>query len=116
MNLRNLALRDASFDLVMSGAAIVHIKEWESVVQELARVTRRWLLLHRTLVYTRNRTAIKVERHYDTEVYRVRINERDLLAWASELGMNLVLKCDAGEGNFPRGQENNTYLFEKRRD
>ena len=115
MDLRNLALRDASFDLVMSGAAIVHIREWREAVQELARTTRRWLLLHRTLVWRTKPTSVKVERHYAKDVYRVRINEGELLDLMNNLEMNLVMKCDAGEGTLPPGQENNTYLFEKRR-
>ena len=115
MDLRNLAVRDVAFDLVMSGAVIAHIKEWKAAVEELARLTRRWLLLHRTLVYTGSvPTSVTIERHYDKDVYRVRISEGELLALMAHLEMNLVMKCDAGEGEFPAGQENNTYLFERR--
>lgn len=114
MDLQNLAVCDGAFDLVMSGAVIVHIREWESAVRELARITRRWLLLHRTLVYTDGSpTSVTIERHYDKDVYRVRINEGELLTLMSNLEMNLVIKCDAGEGELPMGQENNTYLFDR---
>lgn len=114
MGLPNLAFRDGAFDLVMSGAVIVHIREWESAVRELARLTQRWLLLHRTLVYTDGSpTSVSIERHYDNDVYRVRINEDELLTLMSSLEMNLAIKCDAGEGKFPVGQENNTYLFDR---
>jgi SAM-dependent methyltransferase len=114
MDLQNLAIRDESFDLVMSGAVIVHIREWNLAVRELARLTRRWLLLHRTLVYTDGRpTSVTIERHYDRDVYRVRINEGELLTLMSNLEMNLAIKCNAGEGELPVGQENNTYLFDR---
>ncbi len=114
MDLRNLAVFDASFDLVMSGAAIVHVKEWDVAARELSRVTRRWLMLHRTLVYKAKATSVNTERHYDTDVYRVRINEEELLALMANQGMALVMKCGAGEGEFPPDEENNTYLFERR--
>lgn len=115
MNIQNLAVDDRSFDLVMSGAVIVHVKEWEAAVRELARATRRWLLLHRTLVYAGSTpTSVTIESHYDKDVYRVRINEGELLSLMTNLEMDLVMKCDAGEGEFPTGQENNTYLFERR--
>jgi len=113
MDLRNLAMRDGAFDLVMSGAVIVHIKEWKAAVRELARVTRRWLLLHRTWLYTRNPTSVTVERHYDRDVYIVRINEGELLTLMTNLKMDLVMKCDSGEGKLPPGLENNTYMFER---
>lgn len=114
VDLRWLAVRDASVDLVLSGAAIVHIREWETVLKELTRVTRKWLLLHRTLVYKSTPTSVNVERHYDRDVYRVRINEAEILALIDKLGMDLIMKCDAGEGQMPEDQENNTYLFERR--
>jgi SAM-dependent methyltransferase len=114
MDLRRLAVRDASVDLVMSGAAIVHIREWDAALKELTRVTRKWLLLHRTLVYTSTPTSVSVERHYEKDVYRVRISEAEFLALTDKLGMTLTMKCDAGEGPVPEDQENNTYLFERR--
>ena len=114
MDLRDLAIHERSFVMVMSGAAIVHIRDWGAALRELARVTRRWLLLHCTLVYTCNQTSVTVESHYDKDVYRVRINEGELLALIDNLEMNLVKKCDAGEGELPSGQETNTYLFERR--
>ena len=79
-DLRRLSLRDESCDAVMSGAAIVHIREWQSAVREMARVARRWLILHRTLVRTSQQAmSVKIERAYDKTVYRVRINESELL-------------------------------------
>jgi SAM-dependent methyltransferase len=112
MDLQDLAFRDGAFDLVISGAVIVHIREWKSAVRELARLTQRRLLLHRTLVYTDGSpTSVTIERHYDKDVYRVRINEDELLTLITNLDMNLAIKCNAGEGEFPVGQENNTYLF-----
>lgn len=115
MDLRNLAFCGRSFDLVMSGAVVVHIKEWKDVVRELTRITRRWVFLHRTVVYTgSNASSIAVERHYDKDVYRVRVSEDELLALTSDLGLTLAIKCDAGEGRFPEGQENNSYLFERK--
>ena len=113
MDLCGLALRDRMFDVVMSGAVIVHIKPWRQAVQELARTTRRWLILHRTLVYTHRPTTVDIERHYDTDVYRVRINQGELIALLSDNGLKLIGYWDCPEGRFPKGQENHTYLFER---
>jgi len=107
-------VRDGVFDLVMSGAVIVHMKEYKAAVRELARATSKWLLLHRTLVYVgKQPTSMAIEHHYHKAVYCVRINEGELLALMRGLNMDLVIKCDAGQGRLPAGEENNTYLWER---
>jgi ubiquinone/menaquinone biosynthesis C-methylase UbiE len=113
MDVRNLGFQDRSFEMVMSGAVAVHIKEWKTALKELARVTRRWLLLHRTLVTTKRPTSVSIERHYQKDVYRVRINEVEMVSLMTSQEMSLVTESDAGEGKWPAGQKNKTYLFER---
>jgi SAM-dependent methyltransferase len=113
MDVRNLGFQDRSFEMVMSGAVAVHIKEWQAALKELVRVTRRWVLLHRTLVTKSSPTSISIERHYHTDVYRVRINEAEMVYLMASLEMGLVTESDAGEGKWPAGHENKTYLFER---
>ena len=111
MDLRRLAWLDSSFDVVMSGAVIVHIKEWQKAVSEIARVSKKWLILHRTRVCTEAETIIKVETHYDVQVYRVSIAENELLKQLSALNFELVSRIDCYEGEMEEGFGNFTYLF-----
>ena len=115
MDLRRLAWLDSSFDVVMSGAVIVHIKEWEKAVSEIARVSKKWLILHRTRVRTEAETIIKVETHYDVQVYRVSIAENELVKHLSGLKFELVSKMDCYEGEMEEGFGNFTYLFSRKR-
>jgi SAM-dependent methyltransferase len=114
MDLRKLAWRDSSFDVVMSGAVIVHIKEWQQAVSEIARVSKKWLILHRTRVRTKEGTLIKVENHYDVQVYRVSIGENELLDHLKRLNFQLVSKIDCYEGELEEGFGNFTYLFSRK--
>ncbi|HSE39351.1 MAG TPA: class I SAM-dependent methyltransferase [Acidobacteriota bacterium] len=111
MDLRKLAWQDSSFDVVLSGAVIVHIKEWQEAVAEIARVAKKWLILHRTRVRLGAETLIKPEVHYDVDVYRVSIGEKELLDHLNTLNFKLESKIECYEGELEEGFGNFTYLF-----
>lgn len=115
MDLRHLAWLDGSFDVVLSGAVIVHIREWQSAVSEIARVARKWVVLHRALVCERS-TFIRVERHSDVDVYRVFIREKELLSHMCDMGFQLRLRVECDEGNVGPDVGEYTYLFLRDRE
>lgn len=45
---RKLPYPDASFDVVLHGACIMHVKEHAQVVNEAARVAKKYVIFHRT--------------------------------------------------------------------
>lgn len=48
-----LPCADRAFDVVVSGCYLVHISDWRAGVREAARVSRRWVVFHRTpLLYS----------------------------------------------------------------
>jgi len=113
MDLRNVGWLDQSFDVVLSGAVIVHIREWQEAVVELSRVAKKWLVLHRTVVYLEKPSFIRVEHHYDVDVYRVFIEERELISLLRGLGFRLNLKVDCNEGEVNPDVGEYTYLFSR---
>lgn len=110
-DVRQIAWRDQSFDIVLSGAVIVHVREWERAVTELGRVARKWVVLHRTLVCFERSSFVEVEKHYDVDVYRVYIREAELMSLLCNMGYELVLKMDCQEGISRVDVGNFTYLF-----
>lgn len=50
LDIRHIDLPDKSYDVVLSGAVIVHVEEWKEAIRELTRITRSFLILHRTPV------------------------------------------------------------------
>jgi SAM-dependent methyltransferase len=110
-DIRSLEFGDRAFEVVITGAVIVHVKEWQQAVHEVGRVADRWLILHRTLVREEPPTIIRKEHLYDADLYRVYIHEPELLACVHEMGYTLVQKTDCGEG-VPRPDCSDlTYLF-----
>jgi len=114
MDIRSLGWRDGAFDVVLSGAVIVHVKEWRDAVAELARVARKWLVMHRTLVCFERQSFISVQRAYNVEVYRVHVQEAELVSLLQGFGFNLVARTDPREGGVEKDQGNFTYLFQRR--
>jgi SAM-dependent methyltransferase len=114
MDIRKLAWKAKSFDVVLSGAVIVHVREWGEAVAELARVTRKWLVLHRTLVCIDRPTFTRLEQHYDVNVYRVFVQERELITLLDDLGYQLKSQLDCHEGSLGPDIAKYTYLFMRR--
>ena len=110
-DLRELgAFGNESYDIVLSGATIIHIAEWQEAVREIARVAGRFLILHRTRI--RNHPAppgykIDVAHHYDTDVYYLQFDEPHLCRFVEALGLRTVKQVPTGETNYL------TLLFER---
>jgi SAM-dependent methyltransferase len=113
MDLRKLAFKDQSFDIILSGAVIVHIKQWQDAVSEMARISKNWIILHRTLIQEQKSTEIRAERHYDVEVYRVYLQEAELIDLLKSLNYEMVRKQHCDEGAMGPGVGNYTYLFRR---
>jgi len=48
LDISHTDLADNTFDVVLSGAVLVHVREWKKAVIELARIARSYLIFHRT--------------------------------------------------------------------
>lgn len=112
-DVRKLVFDARSFDVVLSGACLVHVKEWQAGLAELVRVSKRWIILHRTLVRYNPPTEIRVEHLYGRDMYRVYIHPRELFDAAGSLGCIVRATVDCGEGYDGENVGNHTYLLER---
>jgi SAM-dependent methyltransferase len=103
---------DRAFDVVLSGAVLMTIREWLPALKEQARVTARWLILHRTPLYWDDElTSIGKTTAYGNQVWDVRFNKQQLVSILSELGFELLSVRSSDNTTDPqRGQ---TLLFER---
>lgn len=100
------------FDIVLSGALIIHVSEWRQVIKELARVSSKWLILHRTWVHTDGTpTTREVQDAYGQQVWYQTFNEDELIKQMRASGFDLIDSYPTSEG-IRRGQVL-TYLFRK---
>lgn len=108
----HLPYESGSFDIVLHGACIMHIHDHEAAIREAARVSRRYVIFHRTPVFDKLATTFYQKTAYDVPVLEARYNEPELLALFRKHGLNLlhtstVFWCE------PEGYGHRSYLLRK---
>lgn len=103
-----------TYQVVMSGAALMHIREWRSVLEQFARLSSNWLLLHRTWLRTEpGPTQMEIRETYGHCAWFITFEYREIIDILDEAQFvqihSLASGEDAGEGRAVR-----TMLFERR--
>lgn len=75
---RALPFKDSSFNIVISGCCILHIREYERAIQEAVRVSSRYVIFHRTPILTNNATTFYTKHAYGVEMLEIHFNEKEL--------------------------------------
>lgn len=86
---RSLPFHDDAFDIVLSGACIMHLMDWQQAVHEAVRVSRRYVIFHRTPILRRKETTYFLKEAYDVPCIEIHFNETELLNFFSSLGLIL---------------------------
>ena len=112
LDIRHIDLSDKSYDVVFTGAVIVHVKEWKDAVKELARITKSYLVLHRTPITNEKSYKTEEKSYAGVPILFNTFNKDEL--------MNLLLGCGFNEifelNVYPdrgRGSKYMTYVFER---
>lgn len=111
----NLGFESNAYDIVLSGAVIMHIRNWEMALAELMRVTKRILILHRTWVYAdETSTSMRREPSYDgIPVWFISINERDLIDRVRAGGLEPIIQTESGESSRGLSHVVKSYVFQR---
>lgn len=109
-DLRHTGLPDKPYDVVLSGAALMHIRDWRNALSELTRLARRWLALHRTWVVD-GETVIQIGDAYGHPAWYIRFEEAELMELVQNSGFELVKTWDDVESG--SACRVNTYLFKR---
>lgn len=98
-DLADLDFPVSRFDIAFTGATIIHMSQWEMAIRELARVSRKWLVLHRTNVWEKGfPTTCQRGVAYDVPVDYYIFNRGELLARCRACGFTLEQEWHTGEG------------------
>lgn len=97
-----LPFENDSFDIVLSGAVLMHLQNYQKAIQEAARVSRRYVVFHRTPVYMdETPTEFFVKTAYGTPCIEAHFNEIQLLQLFERNGLRLRgTKNVFKDGNF----------------
>lgn len=92
LDIRHVELPDKAYDVVLSGAVLVHVKEWKEAVRELARITGSYLVLHRTPVTNAKSCRIEKKIYADVPVFYNTFNKNELMNLSSECGFSKIFE------------------------
>lgn len=89
-NATELPFDDKSFDVILHGACLMHVKNYPKAIQEAVRVAKRYVIFHRTPIYTDGtRTECWMKTAYGVSSIEWHFNEIALLLAFQEAGLIL---------------------------
>jgi SAM-dependent methyltransferase len=94
---RTLPYEDNAFDLVIEGAVLIHLADWDKVVAQCARVAKHFVMFHRTPIIPEANDEYWDCLTYDTHVLRVHLSRMRFEAAASRAGLTRVAMEPLGD-------------------
>lgn len=112
LDIRCIELPDKSYDVVFSGAVLIHVKEWKMAIRELARTSRTYLILHRTPVSNSESRRREKKIFCGVPVFYNTFNKDELMKFISECGFRKIFEKNVYP-NQAKGLGVMTYVFER---
>lgn len=103
-----LCLKDRTFDIVISGGVILHCKNYNEHIIESVRVSKKYIVFHRTPVCRNRKTFVSKKRAYGIETIEYTFNEDELHTIFCQ--MNLIILHREEFESFPE-QDNYTISY-----
>ena len=100
-----LAYDSDAFDIVVSGCCILHIADYEKAIAEAARVSRKYVVFHRTPVLHAGGPVYYTKLAYGVETLEIHFNEQALVEAFVRNGLRLAainthaISWDAARGD-----------------
>lgn len=79
-----------AFHVVVSGGCLMHSRKYQDIIAECTRVSSRYVIFHRTPVFTEKPTAYFIKEAYGLPVCELQFNEQELLGLFRKYGLKLV--------------------------
>lgn len=112
-----LAYEDASFDIVVSGCCLLHIPEYLTAILEAIRVSREYVILHRTPILSEKNTTYYKKFAYGVESIEIHFNEKEIIDFCHANGLLLIdaqiIGQDLSTGHDAGYSGTRTFLFKK---
>lgn len=96
-----LPVHDATFDVVLSAAVLMHVPAWREALREAARTSRSWLVLHRTPVSREADTVLLSKDAYGVSVVELVLAYDELQKAIVEVGGHVVQEWSLGSSQLP---------------
>ncbi len=112
----SLSFPNQSFYVTISGSVLLHVPDWKKGLAETARITKRYMILHRTPVYL-GPTKLFTKLAYGREVIEWSFSREEIIALSLEMGFQLVKEINVYEktklSKDTKSTIQQSYLFER---
>jgi ubiquinone/menaquinone biosynthesis C-methylase UbiE len=116
-NTTSLSFADQSVDISISGSVLLHVPDWKKGLSETMRITRKYLILHRTPVYN-GATTLFTKFAYESEVIEWSFSKDEIIEQCVQMGFELIQEINVYEGQKISKEVNSTiqqsYLFKRK--
>ena len=89
-NAANLPLPDRSCDILISGCVLLHVPDYQKAIKESARVSRQWVIFHRTPLAGDGATHLYEKKAYGVRCMELSFSEDELRLDFAQAGLSVV--------------------------
>lgn len=107
-----LPYRDASVDIVLNSACLMHIIDYQQAIREAARVSRRHVIFHRLPVVWAGPTRFYEKTGYGVQMLEIHFGPLELRELFADSNLSVVWESPNGDAA-NSGAAHRTYLLEK---
>ena len=108
----NLPFSNCQFDIVVSGSILGHTLNYKEQINETARVSGTYIVVHRMLICKKRPTQFMKKYAYEVEVIEVRFNQAEILEIFRGLSFELESIMQYAE-DLSQDEYEATFLFKK---
>jgi ubiquinone/menaquinone biosynthesis C-methylase UbiE len=107
-----LPYADQSFDIVISSCVLLHTPDYQAQILETARITKDYIVAHRTPICKRKATSYFTKYAYDVETVELKFNENEFISEFQKNGFDLINDITLSENRMADTYDI-TYVFKK---
>ncbi len=107
----SLPYTSGQFDIVLHGAAIMHIRDYRKAISEAARVSNRYVIFHRTSIQEGQPTRFYAKEAYGVPCLEIWYSPDELLNIFAEVGLKVIGQIDLFTTE--SGYGHRSYVLEK---
>lgn len=109
----DLAYPGSSFDIVISGCCLLHIENYEKAIQEAARVSKKYVIFHRTPIIFNKKTFVYIKKAYGIDTFEIHFNENDFINLIIKNDMSVIATYTIDDNASLGAEANRTYFCKK---
>src|SRR5688572_7111386 len=108
---RALPYETGSYEIVLHGAVVMHLRAYRKAIAEAARVSKRYVILHRTAIEEIIGTTFYAKEAYSQPTLEVHLDPKELQGIFDEVGLKVIGSIDLFMTD--TGYGHRSYVLEK---